>query len=105
MPTTARCATARPGCRGITDVTQVTKFDVSSDTVRRLAWTPPTIPTPQVRIFVAPTTFIYGMARMFQILGESTRPNLHIVRTLDEAYGLLQMESPEFTPIDVGKAG
>jgi hypothetical protein len=97
--TTARCAASRPGCRGITDVTQVTKFDVSSNALRQLAETPPAIPSEQMRIFVAPTTFVYGMARMFQMLGERTRPNLHIARTLDEAYRLLQVESPEFHPV------
>ena len=97
--TTARCAASRPGCRGIADVTQVTKFDVSSNVIRRLADTAPAIPTPQMRIFVASTTFVYGLGRMFQMLGERTRPNLHIARTLDEAYRLLQVESPEFDPV------
>jgi hypothetical protein len=95
----ARCAASRPACRGIADITGVTKFDVSSTTIRRLAETPPAIPTAQLRIFVAPTTFVYGMARMFQLLGESTRPNLHIARTLNEAYSLLRVESPEFEPV------
>jgi hypothetical protein len=95
----ARCAAARPACRGIADITGVTKFDVSNTTVRRLAETAPAIPTAQVRVFVAPTTFVYGMARMFQMLGEKTRPNLHIARTLNEAYSLLQVESPEFDPV------
>jgi hypothetical protein len=97
--TMARCAASRPGCRGIADVTQVTHFDVSSYALRQLAETPPAIPPEQMRIFLAPTTFVYGMARMFQMLGERTRPNLHIARTLDEAYRLLQVESPEFHPV------
>lgn len=97
--TMARCAVSRPECRGIADVTGVTKFDVSSKTVRELAETPPAIPSPQMRVFVAPTTFVYGLARMFQMLGERTRPNLHITRTLNEAYSLLQVESPEFGPL------
>ena len=37
---------------------------------------------------------------MFQILSEKTRPDLHIVRTIDEAYRLLNVESPEFKPLD-----
>jgi len=36
------------------------------------------------------------MMRMFQMLGEPTRPDLHVVRTMDEAYRLLRVESPEF---------
>ena len=86
-------------CRGITDVSQVTKFDVSNDTIKQLAGTSPAFPTAYMRVFVAPKDFVYGMARMFQILGGETRPNLHIVRTMGEAYRLLQVESPEFVPI------
>ena len=52
-----------------------------------------------MRVFVAPKDLIYGMARMFQILGEATRPDLPVVRTMDEAYSLLQVESPEFSPV------
>ncbi len=92
----ARCAASRPACRGIVDITGVTKFDVSSHVVRQLAGTAPAIPAPQMRIFVAPSPVVYGMARMFQTLGEETRSNLHIVRTLDEAYRLLEVESPQF---------
>jgi hypothetical protein len=39
------------------------------------------------------------MVRMFQILGEDTRPDLRIVRTMDEAHRLLGVESPEFSPV------
>ena len=95
----ARHAASRPACRGIADVTRVTKFDVSANAVRRLAESPPAIPTKQMRVFVASTNFVYGLARMFQMLGEKTRPNLHIVRTLDEAYHLLQVDSPDFVPV------
>jgi hypothetical protein len=95
----ARYAAFYPGCRGIADITGVTKFDVSSKMVKRLAETAPAIPPPQMRVFVAPTTFVYGMARMFQMIGEKTRPNLHIVRTLNEAFSLLEVESPEFYPV------
>jgi hypothetical protein len=97
--TVARYAASRAPCRGIVDVTEVTKFEVSSSAIRQMAGSPPAIPTENVRVFVASTNFIYGMARMFQMLGEKTRPNLHIVRTLNEAYLLLQLESPEFIPV------
>ncbi|MGA9980660.1 MAG: hypothetical protein WBQ08_18710 [Candidatus Sulfotelmatobacter sp.] len=95
----ARHAASHPACRGIADVTGVTKFDVSGNAIRRLAESLPAIPAPQMRIFVASKAFVYGMARMFQMLGEKTRPNLHVVRTLDEAYRLLQVDSPDFVPV------
>lgn len=43
-----------------------------------------------------PKNFIYGLARMFQILTEDTRPELQVVRTMDEAFRLLEVKSPEF---------
>ena len=97
--TVARYVASRPSCRGIVNVTDVTKFEVSSSAVRQMAESVPAFPAASVRVFIAPTNFIYGMVRMFQMLGEKTRPNLHIVRTLDEAYALLQLESPEFSPV------
>ncbi len=97
--TVARYVASRPPCRGIIDVTKVTKFEVSSSAIRQMAESAPAFPTAYVRVFVASTSFVYGMARMFQMLGEKTRPNLHIVRTLDEAYHLLQVDSPEFSPV------
>jgi hypothetical protein len=42
---------------------------------------------------------VYGSIRMFQVLSENTRKNVHVVRTLDEAYKLLGVESPKFTPV------
>jgi len=96
---TARCAASHPACRGIADVSGVTKFDVSTTAIRQLAETPPAIPPPHIRVFVAPQAHVYGMARMFQILSSHTRPNLHVVHTMAEAYHLLQVESPEFSPV------
>jgi hypothetical protein len=97
--TTARYAESHAPCRGIWEVSEVTEFEVSSDVIRRLAGSSPIIRSGYMRVVVAPQDFLYGMMRMFQILGEGTRPDLHVVRTLDEAYRLLQVESPEFGPV------
>jgi hypothetical protein len=88
-----------PPCNGIVDITAVTKLDVSSEALRQLAAKPSAFPSGHLSVFVAPKDFAYGMARMFQMLGERTRPNLRVVRTLDEAYRLLGMETPEFGPL------
>jgi len=90
---------SRGPCRAIVDVSGVTKFNVASRTVRELAKSAPAIPTGYMRVFVAPQAAIYGMMRMFQMLGELTRPDLYAARSMDEAYALLQLNSPEFTPI------
>jgi hypothetical protein len=97
--TVTRYFASHPPCRGIVDFSKVTKFEVSSNTIRRLASSAPAIPRGYMRVFVTPNNFVYGMARMFQILSEKSRPDLHIVRTLEEAYKLLQLESPEFVPL------
>jgi hypothetical protein len=86
-------------CRGLVDISGVTKFDVSSNAVRELTRRPPAIPKGYMRVMVAPLDSMYGMVRMFQILTELTRPDLHVVRTIDDAYRLLRVESPEFSPV------
>lgn len=89
---------SHPPCRGIVDLSKA-KFEVSSNAIRRLASSMPAIPRGYTRVFVTPSDLVYGMARMFQILGEKSRPDLHVVRTLEEAYKLLQIESPEFNAV------
>ena len=87
---------SHPPWRGILDFSGVTDFEVSSDAIRRLAATPPALPAGYMRVLVIPQIFIYGLARMFQILGEKNRPELQVVRTLDEAYTMLGVEFPDF---------
>ncbi len=36
---------------------------------------------------------------MFEIAGEATRPNLHVVRTIEEAWAILDVEAPQFGPL------
>lgn len=85
---------------GILDLTGVTEFDVQSGTIRGLANMPPNIQDPALRAVVAPTDLLFGMARMFQSRGADTRKQLHIVRTLNEALGLLGIASPQFQRIE-----
>jgi hypothetical protein len=91
---------SHPPCRAILDFSRVTDFEVSSDAIRQVAAAPPVVPPGYMRVLVIPQIFIYGLARMFQILGEKTRPELQVVRTLDEAYRLLGVRSPEFYSVD-----
>ncbi len=52
-------------------------------------------------VIVAPGDLVYGLSRMFAVLGEETRPNLRVVRTMQEAYSLLEIVSPQFSPINI----
>jgi hypothetical protein len=94
--TAAGYVASHPPCRGIVDFSGVTKFEVSSGAMRELAGKAPAFPEANMRVLVAPRDSSYGMVRMFQILGEKKRPNMHVVRTLEEGYGLLGVEAPEF---------
>lgn len=56
-------------------------------------------PELSTRVIVAPRDLVYGTARMFQVLSERTRKNVHVVRTLEQAYKILGIESPTFVPL------
>jgi len=47
-----------------------------------------------------PRTHAFGLARMFQISGESKRPLLDVVRTLDEALAALGIQSTNFEALE-----
>ena len=95
----ARYVASHGPCRAIVNISGVTKLEVSRKAVRELAQSSPAIPTGYMRVIVAPLDSMYGMARTFQILSELTRPDLRVVRTMDDAYRLLRVESPEFGPV------
>jgi hypothetical protein len=85
---------------GITDFSGVKVVAFSAQTVRDLARTRPVMPDPsRLVLLVAPTPDLYGMARMFELQGGETRPNLHVVHTAEEAYRILNVQEPQFTPI------
>jgi hypothetical protein len=85
---------------GIFDFTAVTDFPVSTEFIRQMAKNEPAIPSDRPRALIASQTHAFGLLRMFQIMGEQTRPNLHVVRTLDEAFEVLGIQSPHFEPLD-----
>ena len=98
--TAARYARSQPPCRGIWNLTEVTDFEVSGDTVRKLERSTPIIVAGFMRVIVASRDLTFGMMRMLQILSEESRPELHVVRTMGEAYRLLVADAPHFTPVD-----
>jgi hypothetical protein len=92
-------ATTKPHS-GIADFTDVTRFDVRKEKLRGFAYAQPAFrDKKRPRVVVAPAPSIYGLARMFQALGEETRPLLTIVHSLDEAYRELQLKTPRFEPL------
>lgn len=82
---------------GILDLSAVTSVDISPQTVRELANSTPTIPDlTSPRFIVAPSPRLFGLARMFELQGQETRPNLHVVRSAKEVWVILGVEEPQF---------
>lgn len=87
---------------GIWDLTGVSDFVVAADFLRSLARRKPITPglTDYPRFIVVAETAGYGLMRMFQIVGESSRPLLHVVRTVEDALTTLGAQSPQFEPLE-----
>jgi len=87
---------------GILDFSSVSDWALSSSFVRELAKQEPAMADAAWRrlILVSPAAVGFGLARMFQMLGESTRPLLEVVRTLEAALAALGAESAEFEPFE-----
>jgi hypothetical protein len=85
---------------GITDFSEATGVGFSAQTMRDLARMEPILLDPRRPIiFVAPSTDLFGMARMFELQSGDSRPNLHVVHTAEEAFRILNVRDPQFTPI------
>jgi len=89
---------------GIMDFSNVDSLNVSSQTVRDLALRTPGMPGSRPRFLVAPSTHMYGLARMFQEVGSEARPHVHVVRSVDEVYALIGVPEPQFEPVGGGIA-
>lgn len=95
---------AREGAvRGIVDFTGVEVVGVTLATMTEEARGQRQIMTGQERVYVIPQAMLFGMGRVFgtyQSLGGFKEP--HIVRTLPEAYAILDLADPDFQPIEHG---
>jgi DNA-binding NarL/FixJ family response regulator len=84
----------------IVDFSGVTRVHATPATIREIAALPPADPVAsRPRVVVAPSAVILALARMFQLLGKVSRPNLHVVRNLNQAFLLLGVTTPRFEPI------
>jgi hypothetical protein len=94
--------TATDASIGFWDFSAVTHFSVSSEYIRRLARQEPAMgeATTRPRFIIVPATVGFGLSRMFQLIGEHTRPLLNVVRTFDEALAAVNVPSSHFEPLD-----
>jgi hypothetical protein len=87
---------------GVTDLSAVSSFDVSIDAIHRLAGVKPSVPQiDHPRVILTSSNRIFWTARMFEIEAESVRPNLHVVRTWNEAGAILGVRKFHFEPIQL----
>src|SRR5215469_16827931 len=98
---TRQYAIATDAFAGIADYSSVTQVEISAAFVRQLALEEPAMPraSERGRIVVAKDDVAFGLARMFQMLGQPTRPLFLVVRTFDEALEALGVECPQFEPL------
>jgi hypothetical protein len=82
---------------GVVDLSEVVPFEVSTETIRELAKSTPVLRNPNLRrVIIASDPRVYGMMRMFEMQGEGTRPDIHVVRTEREAWVILGVRNPRF---------
>ncbi len=85
---------------GVIDFSAVTSFEVSAEALREQSKIPPVFADPGLRrVVIAPSSDVYGMMRMFELEGEEVRPNIHVVRTEQQAWVILGVKAPTFTPL------
>jgi anti-anti-sigma regulatory factor len=93
-------ATATGAQAVIFDLSGVAEFVLSTNFIKSLAKEEPSVSASHPLVIVAPSAHGFGLSRMFQSLGDQTRPLLQVVRTMDEALSVLGIPSPHFEPLD-----
>jgi len=97
----ARYARRTHPVAGVVDLSEVTSFEVSAETIAQVARTAPALSDPELqRIVIAPTPHLFEMMRLFATQGRETRPNLHVVRTEQEAWEIIRVRNPQFMVLD-----
>jgi len=76
----------------IVDFSGVTGGTVSSAAVERKARQQSIFSTTSRHVAIAPQAHLFGLARMFAVYAEQTKPNIMVVRTMNEARQFLRLE-------------
>jgi hypothetical protein len=86
---------------GVIDFSAVPGADLRAQDMRELAALPPVIQDRDfARFIIAPSPTLFGLARMFELLGQETRPNLHVVKTAKEVWVILGIAEPQFELVE-----
>jgi hypothetical protein len=81
----------------IVDMSGVTKNQLSAETIRDVANESPAVPVGRPRVMAAPGPADYGLGRMFELWRDGMGGQLHVVRSLDEAYAMLGVNAENFS--------
>ena len=85
----------------IVECSSITKFSMSSESVRYLARREPALQGNGCRrFFVMPSTAGFVVARIFKIAGEPHYDSMTIARSLDEVFSTLAIEPTQFEPLE-----
>jgi hypothetical protein len=85
---------------GIGDMSGVTAFNVSPTVLQMSAREPAPYEPQTPRFLVATADLVYGMSRMYQIVGDKSRLALQVVRSRAEALEALGVKDAIFAPVD-----
>ncbi len=94
-----RLVAERGACPAIVDFSGVTDVRLSSEFMVQHGRRPAVLKG-QRRVLVAPSDAVYGICRMFGTYQLGTGDTPVIVRTMQEAYGLLGIVEPDFQPLE-----
>lgn len=84
----------------IVDLSATRQYDISSATIGSIARSAPALASISISVIVvAPALHMFGATRMFQIISDEKRPWFRVVKSSDEAYKLLGLDSPRFEPL------
>ena len=81
----------------IYDLSATKHTPMPTDMVRRFARRPPSISMGRKHVVVGTEPVIFGLARVFQMCGESIGSEFQVVHTLEEAYSFVGVRPEDFT--------
>lgn len=85
---------------GITDVAPDLNFNITTQVLRTVALQGSPYPPNTPRYIVAPSDYLFGMARMYELVGNHSEGKLQVVRKLQEALEDLGVTSAKFDRVE-----
>ena len=85
---------------GMADLSGVKTLDVPADTLRAAARQPSAYEEETPRFIIAPTDYLFGMARMYEIMANRPHEKLRVVRSRKEALAALGVREAKFERLE-----